>query len=192
MIMDNIVPLLIGITGYRRSGKGVAADHLVQHFGFTRFEWSMRLKLGLKEMGVPTAYLFGNRKEEIVPGFGKTARHLMQTLGTEWGRDLIDQDLWVNLSCQFDIDPTLRTGNPVVMEGTRFPNEVQAIKDRGGIIIQINRPGTAPDGHRSEILPAFDYQIENDGTTEELRQKVGDLISSLMPESHPGLLSLCT
>lgn len=173
-------PLLIGLTGYKQSGKGVVADHLVRQYGFRRFEWAMRLKLALQAMGVHDDFLFGHRKHEIVPGFGHTARYLMQTLGTEWGRDLVKKNLWVDLSCQFDIDPALQEGRFVVMEGTRFPNEVQAIVDRGGWIIQINRPGCVPDGHRSEILPECDIQIENNGTVEELLRRVDAAMAVLL------------
>lgn len=36
-------------------------------------------------------------KEKIIPYLGVSLRFLLQTLGTEWGREIIDKNLWVNL-----------------------------------------------------------------------------------------------
>jgi len=169
-------PFLIGLSGYKQSGKGVLANHLIDQWSFVRFEWSGRLKAALSAMGVEDDFLHGGRKEEIVPVFNATSRFLMQTLGTEWGRDLVDKDLWVNLCCIHDIEPALRANRSVVLEGTRFPNEVQAIRDRGGIVIHVTRPGCGSDGHRSEILPDFDLEIVNDGSKEDLCRRFDELV----------------
>lgn len=70
-----------------------------------------------------------------------------------------------------------------IITDTRFPNEAQAIKDRGGIIIRVNRTVVHPElgeGKVTYIHPSetaldnweFDYVIENNGTLEELIEKV--------------------
>jgi hypothetical protein len=77
---------------------------------------------------------------------GHTPRYAMQTLGTEWGRIAMHQDFWVNLWLG-----NLPPNRDVVADDVRFQNEVKTIRDAGGIVIQIERPGTgALASHSSE------------------------------------------
>lgn len=67
-----------------------------------------------------------------------------------------------------------------IITDLRFPNEANAIKDRGGITVRINRAeaytsGSVKNLHSSETALDrydFDYVIINSGTIEELQQKV--------------------
>ena len=76
-----------------------------------------------------------------------------------------------------------------IISDTRFPNEVQAVKDRGGITIRITRPDFVENTLTGEKFPVkvhrqehesetaldnykFDYEIQNDGTIAELIDKV--------------------
>ena len=129
--------------------------------------------------------------EEIV-----TPRKLMQTLGTDWGRNMIHPDLWVmstmadyisysarGSSCEFEESRWIFTD-------TRFPNELQAVKDRGGLTIEVRRPpvksdlvyredGTIDLPHISETAlddAEFDYTIINDGSIADLVEKVRDIL----------------
>lgn len=111
-------------------------------------------------------------KEVPVPIFGgRSFRHMAQTLGTDWGRNLIDKDLWVNLVIAAKNRPNL-----VVIDDVRFPNEFEAIKAEGGQVWRIYRPGQEPvNDHPSEGLlegREFDEQIANDGSVGELEAKV--------------------
>jgi hypothetical protein len=59
--------------------------------------------------------------------------------------------------------------------GTRFGNEVAAIRERGGEIWWIERPGVTAGDHLSDqILTAdqCDRVIENLGTVEDLRRQI--------------------
>lgn len=62
-----------------------------------------------------------------------------------------------------------------IITDMRFPNELIAIQQRGGITIRINRPDTAVGTHLSEIAlddyQFFDEVIDNDGTMEDLYNK---------------------
>lgn len=100
-----------------------------------------------------------------------TARHLLQTLGTEWGRDCISRDLWTGIWA----DEVLQR-EKVVVDDMRFVNEVAAVRKLNGQIWEIQRPGvTTTTKHRSEAgLPGvqFDRTIINDGTIEDLAREV--------------------
>lgn len=73
-----------------------------------------------------------------------------------------------------------------IITDVRFPNEAQAIKDRGGILIRVNRPVSAIGAnklkhksitqHPSETAlddyQDWNYIIDNNGTIEDLIEKV--------------------
>jgi hypothetical protein len=104
-----------------------------------------------------------------------TPRLMLQLLGTEAGRDIIHPNIWVNaLFASY-----LKDSNWVVTD-VRFPNEAQAIKDRGGIVIRVDKPQLIERDfeHLSETSLdnyEFDHVIDNNGSIEELIEKVKKL-----------------
>lgn len=139
--------VIVGITGRAGAGKDTASEGL-RRLGFRTMRFSDALKDGLAAMlGVPRSRIEDwPGKEEVLPGVGYTPRYLMQTLGTEWGRDTIHPDLWVRITM------ARAAGIPrVVIPDVRFDNEAQAIVDRGGLVIRVWRNGTEPGpAHASE------------------------------------------
>lgn len=103
--------------------------------------------------------------------FGPEIRRLLQRLGTEAGRQTLWENLWV--------DATL-TGHPedarLVVTDCRFPNEAQAVKDRGGKMWRITREGVGPaNSHASETSLdhwEFDAWIDNKGTLEAYHEAI--------------------
>jgi hypothetical protein len=100
-----------------------------------------------------------------------SVRELLQKIGTDALRDNLHQDVWVN-ALMVDYNPTLNW----VITDTRFPNEAEAIKKAGGIIIRIERPGIKPvNPHPSETSLEnwkFDHVIINDGSLTDLTKKI--------------------
>ena len=104
-----------------------------------------------------------------------TFRSLMQLFGSEVGRSL-HPNTWCNTVMQWYKD-----SDNWILSDTRFPNEAKAIKDRGGLLIKINRKGYENTGdHASETAldsyTEFDYVIENDSTIEDLIEKVKNIL----------------
>lgn len=103
-----------------------------------------------------------------------TPRLLLQLLGTECGRNIIHPDIWVNtLMNRYTPD------NKWIISDVRFPNEVKAIKDKGGVVVRIHRPSILTNGqelHESETAldnyNNFDHTFINDGSIENLVKKV--------------------
>lgn len=166
--------MIIGLTGYAGSGKSTAAKHLVEKHGFTQVKFAGPLKQMMRCLGLGDREIEGDLKEVPHPVLNyKTPRYAMQTLGTEWGRELIGQNLWVNVGVE-STHQALGEGSQVVIDDCRFPNEAAAIKELGGVIIKINRPGVEPvNAHASESqeLPV-DWEVYNVGTPEALGRAI--------------------
>jgi len=118
-----------------------------------------------------------------------SVREFLQKLGTDAIRDGLHTNAWVNaLMSDYKKDlsecGTSKKGTVVkcskypnwIITDTRFPNEAQAIKDKGGLVIRVDRPGVKPiNDHPSEIGLddwKFDYVINNDGTLKDLTKKI--------------------
>lgn len=111
-----------------------------------------------------------------------TVRMFLQKLGTDGLRDGLHTNVWVNalfadyLPVHTDhVEGGFEWPSWIITD-CRFPNEAQAVKDRDGIIIRIDRPGiTAVNAHSSETALddyPFDERIVNDGSIEDLYEKI--------------------
>lgn len=174
---------LIALTGYAGSGKTTAAKHLVEAHGFTLVKFAGPLKSMMRCLGLGDREIEGDLKETpcAILG-GKTPRHAMQTLGTEWGRALIHSDLWVNAAMEVVAD-VLDHGGRVVIDDMRFGNEAEAVRSRGGAIIHISRPGVGPvNAHPSEDNPIHaDWCIHNNYWEPQLRGMLDHILSEKEP-----------
>ena len=104
-----------------------------------------------------------------------SVRELLQKLGTEAMRDGLHTNVWVNA---LFADYKLTKPNWIITD-MRFPNEMEAVKDRGGLTIRITRPDSAKESHISETAlddAKFNYEILNDGTLEDLVKKVRGIL----------------
>lgn len=114
-----------------------------------------------------------------------TVRDFLQKLGTEGLRTGLHENTWVNALMAdyeglYDLDTDRTTYPNWIITDTRFPNEAQAIKDSGGIVIRIDRPGyTAVNAHPSETALdnwKFDHKIMNGSDLTSLLFSVGNLL----------------
>jgi hypothetical protein len=149
-------------------------------YNFKQAKFAGTLKDMLKSLGLTHEHLEGNLKErpcELLGGH--TPRHAMQTLGTEWGRNLIVPDLWVR-AWTYKVQTLLSQGVSVVCDDCRFDNEVQAVQNLGGVVCHISRGeefhATGAD-HPSEMVPEkFDVEIYNFGKFDELNWQLNRLV----------------
>ena len=123
------------------------------------------------------------RKERDLPTVGRSPREMVQTLGTEWGRNTMRLDFWLLIALP-EIEAHRRGGVPgVVVSDVRFENEAQFIRCQGGQVWHIQRPGIAGvRAHASErgIVPeGADRGLLNDGPLAALCNRVDRLIDDL-------------
>jgi len=168
--------ILIGLTGRAQSGKDSVADYLEVQHGFIGMAFADPIKNALDVMFGEDVD-DGRDKEAVIDWIGKSSRELMQTLGTEWGRQMIHHDLWVRC-LERALAENLDTNDPhpIVITDVRFENEARWIRERGGKIWLIRRPDAAParphpseDGIPEHLLNGI---INNVGTLAELHTKV--------------------
>lgn len=183
MIEHNPQVPIIAISAPAGAGKGVIAQHLEENYGFQTAKFAACLKnmiaVLLLSAGVATPdnmmdFIEGDLKEVPLDKFGgKSPRYLMQTLGTEWGRDIIMQNLWLSVwQCG-----VLALNAPVVNDDLRFDNEADTVRGMGGNIIHLYRKDLARDAgdHSSEsgiTVKPTDITIFNDGSIQDLKDKV--------------------
>lgn len=173
---------IVAFTGLAGAGKSTAAAHLTNHRGFQRVRFAGPLKAMMAALGLTQNQIEGSEKESPCALLGgKTPRWAMQSLGTEWGRDLIDSDLWIR-AWQAAVT-AVPAGAPVVVDDCRFPNEAAAVSAAGGIIVRVERPGAGtPSGyqHSSEThaLPAA-RTLHNTLSEQNLREQVDVLLRDL-------------
>lgn len=113
-----------------------------------------------------------DNKEATIPVLGKSPRQLMQTLGTEWGRDLVNPNVWVILAH----DQLNMRGAGMVITDMRFDNEAKWVRSVGGQVIHISRKDApSVNAHSSESgvqRAPEDLEVANDGSIADLQAYV--------------------
>lgn len=176
-----MTPPLIGLTGRAGTGKDTVAGHLVELHGYHRVAFADAIKASAYAAD-PYVDAFGfapgmecYRLSAIVDAVGWDAakrqhpdvRRYLQRHGVAV-RDALP-GCWVTIAGRA-IDAHRDAGHPVVVTDVRFPDEVAAIKARGGFMFRVCRPGHGPlDGvngaHVSERTDTLDvdYGLWNTG-----------------------------
>ena len=164
-----------------QSGKSTVADYLEgQGYAIVPFAETLKemLQPMLRALGYDRAgalYLTHCAKQVVVGDAGVSVRHMLQTLGTEWGRACIHTEIWVR--CW---KGRAQQYSAVVADDVRFPNEAAMIKLLGGEIWRIDRPGVPHEhGHASEgslnDFDGFSRHIVNNGTIDDLISKLREI-----------------
>ena len=183
------------------AGKSTIARHLCDKHGYTRFSFADPLKRVVEtflcELGYDSSctysLLYGSLKNVMLPEIGTTPRHLMRTLGTEWGRQCVHPDVWVTIADRH-ISRALSEGKNVVIDDLRFPNEYDLLQtEYNAHLWHIRRPNHhteesnhASDGGLEDRL--FTNVIVNNGSINKLLTFV-DMVLPLdnllvLPSTH--------
>ena len=211
--------MIIGLVGQIGSGKGSVADILVDRHGYFKESFANSVKDAVSIIfGWNRALLEGDTADSRTwreqpdiywsekMGKSFTPRLALQLMGTEAGRDVFHQDIWVYTTmrrCE------LSSWNNYVIADVRFPNEINAIKNAGGMIVRVRRGpdpewyetalnvnskrdyyGMAekyPDVHYSEwawIGCEYDATITNNGSLDDLATVVDSLAKTVHNNVH--------
>ena len=152
--------MIIGFVGFIGSGKDTAADYLVNFHGFRRDSFANTLKDAVAcVFGWDRVLLEGRTKEarewreQVDPWWAErlsmpnlTPRLMLQLWGTEVCRNGFHDDIWIA-----SLENKMRkTTDNIVISDVRFPNEIKAIHNAGGIVVRIKR-GDDPEWYDAAV-----------------------------------------
>lgn len=183
--------MLIGLAGPAGVGKDTAAAHLRAAHSFRQIAFAdpIRAMLQAALPLEPKDFEHG-RKEEILPEIGKSPRQLMQSLGTEWGRNLVHPEIWVRLAEDTVLAEHVTLGRSLVISDVRMENEAEMIRRHGGVIVHLRRKAAARvAAHSSETgiaVYSSDWTIHNDGRPEGLFSEIDQRVYAAL--SYAGRL----
>jgi hypothetical protein len=168
--------MLIGLIGYKNSGKTSISREfasLYDEFDVNMIGFSNPLYDMLNVLGISREEIQDKSIREIPHPklHGKSIQYALNTLGTDWGRKLISENIWVKASMEQLKDEPWTVN---IADNIRFPNEFQAVKDHGGITVGIVNPtvcddGTVPESYVRQLQKEADYTILNDPDLKSLK-----------------------
>lgn len=178
----------IALVGPRKSGKSTAAEALINN-GYTR----LSLADPVKDAAVA---MVNALNQYLYPGFGDVVyrahvdnnkalyRPILEWIGSTYGRDYLSTpDRWID---EFRSRARQNTG-PIVCDDVRFPNEAEALREMGFLIVRVERPHAAwidslyeagenpHDAMESEKFLSevrCDVGLYNHGTVDDLQRRV--------------------
>lgn len=177
---------IVGLAGKKQAGKSTVARILEEKdknlctLSFAepvkRQVTTLLRSFGLKVDRI--AYYSTTGKEEIIPEIGQSFRYLCQTIGTDWGRTLVCDDIWLKVA-KIEMESNTYFSN-FVFDDVRFENEVEFIRGLGGEVYWVQGQSfDEKDNHSSEnsLQPEdCDGIILNIGSIEDLEQFVLEIL----------------
>lgn len=185
---------IIGLAGQLRQGKDVSADYLAEKLNLKRMAFALNVKRIFCEIfGVDMEFVEKWKTVQTPPpNFSMTVRQALQFIGDGFRK--IKNDVWIDLIFRHNPDN-------ISISDVRYINELKEIKKNDGINILIYRPGFLnddPNDSEAQIRPfvihflekgiegkvsddnenfgLIDYFIINDGTLEDLYNKIDNYI----------------
>ena len=185
---------LIKLNGYKQASfAGALKDTASVLFGWDR---------DLLEGDTDKSRIFREEKDEFWSsrfGYDFSPRLALQLLGTEAGRDVFHKDVWI-----YALENRIKKIKDVVITDTRFPNEIEFIRKSGGLIVEVKR-GDRPEWYTTALLEntdkttgsmstywpnihvsewawigqKIDYTITNDGTLNDLKRTVFNVLTEI-------------
>lgn len=186
---------IVGLTGFKRSGKDTAARIISARYKFQSAAFAAWLKdvcRGVFMLSHEQLHGDNDIKEAVDPRWNASPRTLMQVVGTELFRDALTKALpqlaipegsTIWCKCMRMWIESFTTPHSFVISDVRFPDEAKMIRELGGVVVRIERPGDHKDTHASEtaqqeIVP--DHTLRNDGTLKDFERAVVTLMDTIV------------
>lgn len=160
---------IIALAGPKTVGKTTVAKALAdrinnsEHYANAHvLSFAEPIRKMIRGLGVPLKYYAVENKELPIEGLGKTLRELMQSLGTEWGRGMVSDRIWLwameeaidylkLLDSTDHIDGDCAPESVFIIDDCRFDNEAAWVTEQGGKVYELYRDGiTYTKEHSSE------------------------------------------
>jgi hypothetical protein len=177
--------LILGLSGPRGSGKSTAAEVLVREHGFVELRFADPIRdavLGLfREWG--EQHFEPGLKDALCPVYRIAPRAALRAFG-ESARAL-DPYCYVSaLGRRLEALEDAKTPR-VVVSDVRLPAEAEHVRELGGHVVHVVRPGCHWTGeHATEQGPGYqvgDLRLQNPGSLETYRTQCRALVSAVAP-----------
>lgn len=164
---------IIAFAGRKQSGKTTCSEFVAKYFNGTispfnsakiyNFADPLKKDICMNILGLTYDQCYGEDMDKNTvtdiewEGKKLTAREVMQFVGTDLFRKM-KHDVWAGATIN-----KIKNEQPdmAIIADCRFPNEVQAVKDAGGVVIKLNR-NPYNSNHSSEIaLDESNYSVSN-------------------------------
>jgi len=173
--------MILGLTGYARTGKDTVAEILIKDYGFERIAFADPIRNLLFELN---PLVNGVRLQDMVNEYGWEitksqieVRRLLQNLGVG-ARNVFGENFWINQALL-----KVNLSKDYVVTDVRFKNEIAAIRKLPSRIWRIQRSGVvAVNNHISEHDlddVEVDYTLLNEGPIEYLSTLVEEQMQVL-------------
>lgn len=183
-------PYLIGLCGGIGAGKDTVGRFLREDYGFETVSFASKLKeVAADVYGLEERHVNGTQADKLEPigrlldpnGQPLTGRRILELLGTEGFRN-VSPTTWVDyLMRRIDRETEATVGRCFVITDCRFPNEFDAVRERGGVMWRVEK--TAQDEHTSTTGHASDVAW---------RDLEPDVVVSAAPGDMAGLRAAVT
>lgn len=139
---------IIGLTGYKRSGKDTIGNYLVNNYNFTRIAFADTLKEACKIIfGFTDEQVYGDDLKEINDEYWQhTPRDILQKVGSELFRNRlpeicnnISDDIWIRSVEKKILDLVEEGHTKFVITDIRYQNEIDFIKKLNGVLWKVKR-----------------------------------------------------
>ena len=186
--------MLIGITGKIGAGKSLSSRILERNHKFTEYTMAGPLKKMATSIGFTEEEVNGTQEQKLVKNkyWNVSGREFLQKFGTEVCRDILPRVINMNFNnrtlwCRiFEIYYEEHKKNMgVVVSDCRFKDELDLIKELGGVTVKIIRNNTDTDNtmltshkfHPSELLEyKTNFVINNNGDLQDLTCKLQEML----------------
>lgn len=167
---------VIGLVGYPRTGKDAIAEKLVEDHGFVRLAFGDSVKRLLLAIDPSYNNNLAVLEKRKASGIYET-REKIQNLGQVLRN--FREDFWVDTLREEFME--LPEDASVIITDIRYQNEFHFVKDVGGEVVGVERPGYGPvNGHESEVNTGV--LLEHAGRTILNSTTIQDAVSALLSE----------
>lgn len=163
-------PLIIGLTGYKQSGKDTVASYINTQLPRNLFPIVVRRGFAdsLKEevaeiLNSSVEHIEKNKQHPLI-------RHILQWYGTDFMRTSHGNDVWIkHMNAVIEDLKQNKRQVCLIIPDVRFINEAEWIHANDGVVLYVERAGqVSSDNHPSEkelIRIKHDFRVDNNGTS---------------------------
>lgn len=172
--MSSDLPSVVALCGYSRTGKDTAAVPLIERgyrmasSGWAVAEFMCGAGFVVNGPAGPIAFAdllgsLGYEDAKMLPGIVGS----MQRVGV--ALKAIQPDIVMRMTLA-----GLAADDLVIVSGMRSPAEAALVRDHGGVVLRIHRPGVSSSGPADDMVDGIDpdWHIVNDGTVAELHEQI--------------------